>query len=191
MRKSVKEFVRICSENLVINEPIYEFGSMQVEGQIGFADLRPYFVGKNYTGSDMMPGIGVDIILNLHDLNLEDKSVGTAILIDTIEHVEYVRKAISEVCRVLKDDGILLVSGATLFHIHGYPNDYWRFTPEGIRSLLKDFSQVYIEHTGFENNPHVIVGIGFKKPFYLPNRFLEEMKNWKIRFKDKTNDRSE
>jgi hypothetical protein len=38
MRESIKEFVKICAETLPIIEPIYEFGSLQVPGQEGFAD---------------------------------------------------------------------------------------------------------------------------------------------------------
>jgi len=44
-----------------------------------------------------------------------------------------------EIHRVLRPDGVLLVSCPFYFHIHSYPSDYWRFTPEGIRLLLEGF----------------------------------------------------
>jgi len=53
MRQNVKEFVRVVSATLPIPEPIYEFGSFQVDRQLGFADLRPLFPNKEYVGCDM------------------------------------------------------------------------------------------------------------------------------------------
>ena len=188
MRQSVKTFVKICSENLPIKEPIYDFGSLQVGGQEGFADLRPYFTGKKYIGCDMRVGVGVDLILNLHDIELPDSYAGTVLLIDTIEHVEYVRKAMSEIYRILADDGILIMTAATLFHIHDFPYDYWRFTPEGVRSLLQDFAYSFVDYTGEDLNPHCVIGVGFKKPHEITDKFLEEINRWKADFKDKKND---
>jgi hypothetical protein len=43
VRKSIRSFIQMVSETLTVPEPIYEFGSLQVEGQEGFADLRPLF----------------------------------------------------------------------------------------------------------------------------------------------------
>jgi len=88
MRELIKEFVRICAEILPVSEPIYEFGSFQVPGQKGFADLRPIFPGKKYVGADLR-GVGVDVVLNLHEIDLPSESVGTVLILDTLERVEY------------------------------------------------------------------------------------------------------
>ena len=136
MRELIKQFVKICAETLPINEPIYEFGSLQVAGQEGFADLRPFFSVKKYVGADMRKGPGVDVLLNLHNIDLPSKSVGTALVLDTFEHVEYPRKAIDELYRILKPNGIIIISSVMNFPIHDHPADYWRFTPEAFKSLL-------------------------------------------------------
>ena len=72
MRKNVIDFARIVSSTLETIEPVYEFGSLQVKGQVGFADLRPLFPRKKYVGCDMQQGPGVDMIIDLHktELNL-------------------------------------------------------------------------------------------------------------------------
>ncbi|MQY58055.1 MAG: hypothetical protein GH144_00405 [Clostridia bacterium] len=49
----VKQFVEIVAETMPITEPIFEFGSLQVPGQEGFADLRPLFPNKEYVGCDI------------------------------------------------------------------------------------------------------------------------------------------
>ena len=56
MRQSIKQLVRIIADTLPVPEPIYEFGSLQVAGQEGFADLRPIFPDKQYVGCDMREG---------------------------------------------------------------------------------------------------------------------------------------
>lgn len=162
MRTTIKDFAALCSRTLPLAEPVYEFGSLQVAGQEGFADLRPLFPGKTYVGADMRQGLGVDCILNLHDIALESGSVGTVLSFDTLEHVEYPHRAMEEIHRILKPDGIAIVSSVMDFEIHDYPHDYWRFTPEGFRSLLKPFASSFVGCAGRRLKPHTVVGIGFK-----------------------------
>ena len=153
MREAIKRFVEMFSKSFPIKEPIYEFGSLQVPGQEGFADLRPLFKGKKF--------------------------VGTALVIDTLEHTEDVRKAVNECYRVLKDNGILVITSVMNFPIHDYPEDYWRFTPEAFKSLLKPFKNSFVSSAGDKDFPHTIVGIGFKGD--IDNNFLKE-------FEDKVNE---
>jgi SAM-dependent methyltransferase len=148
MRESIKKLVKIVAETLPITEPIVEFGSLQVPGQEKFADLPPFFPNKEYIGCDMQPGPGVDRIANLHNIAMPTESIGTILVVDTLEHVEYPRKALEQVYRVLKPDGIALITSVMNFPIHDYPNDYWRFTPEGFKSLLKNFSYSFVDAVG-------------------------------------------
>jgi len=181
MRKVIKEFVQICTNTLPISEPIYEFGSFQVELQEGFADLRPLFPKMEYIGADLRFGAGVDVILDLHDIELPTESIGTCLIIDTLEHVEFPRIAIEEAYRILKPNGILILTSTMNFPIHDYPYDYWRFTPEAFKSLLVSFESVIVDTAGEKNFPHTIIGIGYKG--ILPSKSLENfqksLNNWK------------
>ncbi len=162
MRQVVKDFAAIVSGLLPIEEPVYEFGALRVAGQEEFADLRPLFAGKEYVGADMREGLGVDKVLDLHTIDLPDASVGTVLCLDTLEHVEYPHTAMREIHRILKPNGIAVISSVMLFRIHAYPYDYWRFTPEAFRSLLKPFTSAFVGYAGEENFPHTVVGVGFK-----------------------------
>jgi SAM-dependent methyltransferase len=115
MRELIRQFVETCAQTLPISEPICEFSSFQVLGQEDLADLRPFFPGKKYVGADMREGPGVDIILNLHHIDLPSDSIGTVLVMDTLEHVEFPRKAIKEVHRILKPHGILIISSVMNF----------------------------------------------------------------------------
>jgi SAM-dependent methyltransferase len=181
MDETIRQFVRICADTLPISEPIYEFGSLQVPGQEGLADLRPFFSEKKYVGADMRKGPGVDVILDLHKIDIPSNQVGTVLILSTLEHVEFVRKAIEEAHRILKPNGILIVSSVMNFPIHDYPNDYWRFTPEAFRSLLKPFDSAFVDFAGESNFPHTVVGIGFKDLISKDalDEFMIRFKHWK------------
>ncbi len=184
MRESIKQYVEMVAQTLPIAEPIYEFGSLQVPGQEGFADLRSLFSGKKYVGADIQTGPGVDVVLNLHHINLPSESTGTVLILDTLEHVEHPAKAIEEAYRILKPRGLLVISSVMNFPIHDYPSDYWRFTPEGFRSLLKEFTYVQVDFAGKSEFPHTVVGLACKSalPKKVAQDFSEKVKHWKKRW---------
>lgn len=179
MRKNIKNFAAIISKTLPIMEPIYEFGSLQVDEQIGFSDLRPLFPQKTYIGCDMREGIGVDKILNLHAIELPSESVGLVLCFDTLEHVEYPHTALKEIHRILKPNGIAVISSVMDFPIHDYPYDYWRFTPEAFKSILKPFSSSFVGFQGNKHFPHTVIGIGFKEGIPSLAEFTKMYDRWK------------
>ena len=169
MRTNVRTFCRICAETLDLPEPIYEFGSFCYKDQYELANIRPFFAGKNFVGCDIRDGLNVDRIENLESLTLKDKSIGTAIVLETMEHVENIQKAFSELGRVVKDGGVLIVASPFMFPIHDLPNDYWRFTPEGLWRLLEGFPKRLCGQQGYRKTPRVVFAVGFKPP--LPDDF--------------------
>ncbi|MFC1658183.1 methyltransferase domain-containing protein [Candidatus Omnitrophota bacterium] len=174
MDKVCREYVRICAETLPIPEPVYEFGAQQVGGQEGFADLRPFFQNKKYVGADIVDGVGVDIILNLHNIDLACESVGTVVTVGTLEHVEFPRKAIAEIHRILKPNGILILT-TVMNHPHHSTPDYWRFTTEGLESILRDFATAIVDFTGEKKFPNTLVAIASKA--IIDNKAVESYKD--------------
>ncbi|MFH1076925.1 MAG: methyltransferase domain-containing protein [Pseudomonadota bacterium] len=163
MQDSVKLFVRICSEIMEFKGQVYEFGALQVPEQEGYSDLRPYFIGAHYTGCDMRPGPGVDRIEDLEKgLSFEDGSAQAVICMDTLEHVFDVFKAMSEMSRVVQQEGCLIISSVLNHEIHSYPYDYWRFTPECFVRLLSGFDLSLIGGLGNPVHPVSIFGVGVK-----------------------------
>jgi SAM-dependent methyltransferase len=131
----IRAFVADLASAVELPDPVVEFGSLQVEpGQDG--DLRPLFAGRPFTGTDMRTGPGVDRVEDLRALSFADGSIGTALCLDTLEHCEDPVAACRELARVTAPGGVCVISSVMLWGIHGYPSDYFRFTPEGLRSLL-------------------------------------------------------
>jgi hypothetical protein len=61
---------------------------------------------------------------------------------------------------VSPDAGVCVLSSVMLMGIHGYPSDYWRFTPEGLRLLLDGFDHVDVAAMGDPAAPFWVFGIG-------------------------------
>ncbi len=130
---------RAVIETFDLPGPVLEIGSYQVAGQEEIADLRGLCAGKEYIGVDMRPGPGVDCVANVEALPQADASVGTVIAMSTFEHVRRFWRGFEEIHRVLRPDGMLIVSCPFYFHIHAYPSDYWRFTPEALDVMLEPY----------------------------------------------------
>lgn len=182
MRELIRDFVALTCETIPLKGPVYEFGSYLVPGQEQLADLRPLFPGVQYVGADMREGPGVDMILNLHDVALPDATAGTVLCLDTLEHVEYPHRAMQEIHRILGPEGVVIMTSVMDFPIHDYPYDYWRFTPEAFRSLLKPFAHSFVGHAGKNKFPHTVVGIGFKGSQPPMAEFEKRFSGWRERY---------
>lgn len=174
MRETVREFVGLVAGAVALPPPIYEFGALQVPGQEQFADLRGFFPGQTYVGSDVCAGPGVDVLLDLHALDLPDGSVGTAILCDTLEHVQRPWQALAEVYRVLAPGGVVLMTSTMNFRVHNYPADYWRYTPQAFEFLLEPFGTRLVTWAGEDAFPHLVAGVGWKTP--VPGDEVERLR---------------
>ncbi len=179
MRDSIKSLIQTLTTALDCPDPVYEFGALQVPGQEGYADLRGYFHGKKFVGCDMRSGPGVDRLLDLHEIDLPDSSAGTVIAMDTLEHVESPHGACQEMFRILRPGGVLIVSSVMNFPIHDYPHDYWRFTPEAFRYLLRPFETSLVEALGQPEFPHTIVGVAVKGSLMESAQLRQAVARWK------------
>ncbi len=158
----IRAFVAELATRLELPDPVVEFGALQVEDEQD-GDLRPLFPGRPYVGTDFRAGPGVDRVEDLRALTFEDGSVGTALCLDTLEHCEDPPQACRELARVCSPDGgVCVISSVMLFGIHAYPSDYFRFTPEGFRSLLGGFDAAWVAGVGPVDAPFQVVGVGVR-----------------------------
>ena len=110
--------------------------------------MRELLSGIEYKILDPVSAYNPDIIGDIHSLPFADGSQDAIVCVSVLEHVENPIKACSELFRVLRRGGYLLVYVPFLYYYHaerGYYKDYWRFTEDTIKMLFKDFSEIKIE----------------------------------------------
>jgi SAM-dependent methyltransferase len=118
------------------DKKVLEVGSRIVKGS-----LRGYIESLNpreYTGIDIVPGVGVDLILDIHQLanHFGENVFDLIICSDTLEHIEDLESAGKNMHGVLKIGGKLVLSVPLMkTPYHGFPHDYWRFTVNDLKRL--------------------------------------------------------
>lgn len=160
MRRNTRALAEIVARSLDLPEPIAEFGSYQVTGA-PIENLRPLFAGKEYIGCDVRPGPGVDRVEDLESLTFGDGSIGTVVLLDTLEHVQDPLRGVAEAHRVLRPGGVIIATTVMDLFIHCRP-DYWRFTPEAMKHAFRAFDASLFGWHGNAEKPHTVFAVGIK-----------------------------
>lgn len=88
---------------------------------------------------DLFADGDVDIKGDLLCLPFKEESVDTLVCTGVLEHVSEPHQAVSEIYRVLKPGGRAFVETPFMQTVHASPDDYSRWTPNGLRRLLQDF----------------------------------------------------
>ncbi len=80
--------------------------------------------------------------VDIQNLPFEENSFDFVISDQVLEHVENPLKAVAESHRVLKQGGIAIHTTCFINYFHPSPKDYWRFSPDALRFLCKNFSEI-------------------------------------------------
>jgi SAM-dependent methyltransferase len=95
-------------------------------------------VGANYIGCDIGPGPDVDILISDNgQISLGDEAADCILSFQVLEHVWDLDLYLNECRRLLRQDGMLMLSTHGVWLYHPHPNDYRRWTRDG---LLKELS---------------------------------------------------
>ena len=134
----------------LIVPPILEVGAQRPE-RAWWRDLRGQlgYTAEDWTGTDMISGPGVELVADLCALELPINEYNTVICAETLEHVEDPLFALVNLRHALLPGGWILVTMPFAFPVHNFPNDYWRFTPNGMRWMLKVAGFVDVGANGF------------------------------------------
>jgi len=111
-----------------------------------YCPYYPLFRDKcvSYTSMDLVDTPIVDIVGNAEEMPIEDSSYDLVLCTQVLEHCTNPQRIVDECHRVLKTGGTLIVTVPAVYPVHGYPADNWRFMPDGLRHLLRAFSQVEV-----------------------------------------------
>ncbi len=94
---------------------------------------------------DVEPAYSVDVVGDARKMPFSDASMDVVLITQVLEHIPDPIAVIGEIRRVLKPGGTLLLSVPSIFPQHGSPGDYWRYMPQGLQWILRDFHNVTVK----------------------------------------------
>tara|TARA_Y100001970_G_C14172497_1_gene824961 strand:- start:1103 stop:1678 length:576 start_codon:yes stop_codon:yes gene_type:complete len=83
--------------------------------------------------------------VDAHNLPYKDNTYDCVIFNQVLEHVKKPWVCVNEAHRVLKKGGIIILISPFIYQFHEYPNDYWRFTEEGMGILVEKFEKILLK----------------------------------------------
>jgi len=89
-----------------------------------------------------------DICCDLHNIDWEADYFDTVIMTEVLEHLYDPQKAIDNIHRILKPNGVCILSTRFMFPYHPDPKDYYRFTQDSLSYLFRNFRRTEIHHHG-------------------------------------------
>ena len=105
-------------------KPFYGYIQKQIE----------IYIGLDYPGTQHLKE-HIDIFGIANDLPFKKASFDMILLTQVIEHLEDPQKVFFEVNRVLKQNGVLVISWPFLYPVHEAPRDFFRYTEFRMRYL--------------------------------------------------------
>ena len=117
----------------------------------GWAPYEPFFKNvKKYVKMDKFDYLKLkpDIIGDALNIPVKNETFESVFSSQVLEHVPDPKKMVDEIHRVLKKNGICILTTHMAQVLHGEPHDYFRFTEYGLKELFKNFKHVEIKPNG-------------------------------------------
>jgi len=125
------------------------------------------FGGSNGLIQAMLPAADFVVAPNfpecdIHDLSAWPSAHYDLVVVDQVlEHIENPARAIAELYSRLKPGGLLIATTPFLIKIHGYPHDFQRWTPAGLKREFAQFAQVNVHTWGSRHAQRTITKFGW------------------------------
>jgi SAM-dependent methyltransferase len=87
---------------------------------------------------DIFPYRNVDVVADAMALPFADNSVDAALCECLLEHVPSPERVVAEMLRVLRPGGQLYIAVPFVYPFHACPNDFFRWSNEGVKQLLRN-----------------------------------------------------
>jgi len=131
-------------------------GERVLDAGAGEGQYREHFAKARYVGVDLAVGDAawnyarLDAICDLNALPFCEGLFGAALHVVTLEHLRDPQLALTELARVMRQGGDLLLVAPHEWEVHQSPHDYFRYTRHGLELLLTraGFGEIRVEAVG-------------------------------------------
>jgi SAM-dependent methyltransferase len=108
---------------------------------LGCGDTR---LDPRLVNLDLVRTAAADVLADAQALPFPDGCFSLVISQETVEHVPDPFRAVREAARVLRPDGTLYLQAPFIIGYHPGPEDYWRFSRDGMRRLIEQAGLVCV-----------------------------------------------
>lgn len=137
--KSEKQIKRQLIVNL--SGTVLDIGSGSGDYVQGLCNMDNIdYICLDYPGTASRYQNSPDIYADGQNLPIQSGSIDSVILLQVLEHIPDPGKCMSEISRVLKNNGTCYIAVPFIYPIHDEPHDFTRWTQYGIRNLLENYS---------------------------------------------------
>lgn len=129
---------RALAAEQVAGKRVVECGAYDYNGSV--RDVYEAMGPASYTGTDVQPGPGVDLVCAAEKLPAElgENSADVVISTEMLEHAADWRGAVAGMTRILAPGGLLLLTTrGPGFPYHPHPEDHWRFTVDAVDGIAE------------------------------------------------------
>ena len=142
---SRKGLARFLTEQLALVEPgtlVLNVGSGgEIQNLVGEAATQ---IGFTVTSTDIDPARGPDVVDDIAHSSFPDETFDAIVVMEVLEHVLDPLSAASEIHRLLKPGGRLILSVPFIFPLHDRPYDFFRYTRYGLAHLFRPFDELVV-----------------------------------------------
>ena len=143
VRGRIRQWIERHADKL--GDDVLEVGSRMTNAESWWIVNRDLAQGA-WTGIDMQEGHGVDLVADIHALPGEWGGKFSGVLCsEVLEHVRRPWVALPELRRVIRPGGWIVVTTLFAFPEHGFPDDFYRYSRNGLAGLLEDAGFTDIE----------------------------------------------
>jgi SAM-dependent methyltransferase len=104
---------------------------------------------REYLGCDLDENERATLKLDARGtLPLPDAAADVVLSTQVLEHVEDPAGYLAECARVLRPGGRLILTTHGVWYYHPHPHDYWRWTSEGLRKIVREAGLDVIDFRG-------------------------------------------
>ena len=138
-----------------IRKVLTENSYFPIRGRVlGISGISSFYKMLDMKGSELTEVEYPDV--DMQNLPYGDNSFDFVISDQVIEHLEDPKEAMKESCRVLNKGGIAIHTTCFINYIHRCPKDFWRFSPDALRYLCMDFSEI-LQYEGWGNRVAILL----------------------------------
>jgi SAM-dependent methyltransferase len=124
----------------IMDEFLSKEALVLVDFGCGKMPYRPLFENyvKQYVGVDLPENKQADVHIKNGQADLPNQFADIVISTQVLEHVSDPQSYLKECYRLLKPDGLLILSTHGYWMYHPDPTDFWRWTCDGLKKILEE-----------------------------------------------------